>query len=139
MRVVHWLGAVTAGSVAGMIAFIATFAAEDMILGYGGPVQARIDSHGLEFLANVAWLAGIPALVAACVAFLVVAVPNIQWPRFVAAVCIGGIVGCFVSVLTWSTLTGDFQGPNPILFAGQVTAAFAAVTVTVTSPQRGSG
>jgi hypothetical protein len=140
MRVLRWVGAAAAGLVAGVVAVIAAFAAQDAVSGYQGPIQARIgNTHGLDFVMNVAWLAGGPSLVAAGVACLAAALPGIRLPRLAASVGIGGAVGCLVSVLTWTTLVGDIQGPDPVLFAGQGAAALAAVAVAVIKPGRRRG
>ena len=117
-----------AGFIAGVIALVATFKAQDYVWGFQGPVQARVgDAHGLSFLANVAWLAGVPSLVAGCIAGAIAAPPNNRMKYLVVPVCISGVVGCLITVLVWNSLRGvDAQGPNPIFFVGFGVGALTA-------------
>ena len=130
------LAGTIAGFIAGVIAFAAAFEAQNYVWGFQGPVQARVgDARGLSFLANVTWLAGVPSLVAGCIAGAIAAPPNNRMKYLVVPACIGVVVGFLITVLVWYSLRGvDAQGPNPVFFAGFGIGALTAAASAQVRP-----
>lgn len=136
--IIRGVGGALAGSLGGTTVFIIVLMIDDDVSGYQGPLSSRLgDATDGALLLSILWLCCVPALAAAMIAAIIGgAGGGWQISRRLAAIGIGSFVGSIVSPLSWNLLR-DAQGPNPIMFAGFVSAALcAAVFMVLWSPAK---